>query len=277
MVVRFTPTADEEPGRPRSARRERPADGKNPTGERIAPVTYLPGARPSDAAAEAMRRVESVRRADALRTSRTARGGTGNGVDGAESDIDGAGASRDDGAAGARSRADPRVASARGASRASNVSMHQLARRGMSRWELQQVLDKRGVDAATARAELDRLQSVGLLDDAALALTLVYTQHTRKGLGRSAIAQELRRRHIDQAIIDDALSEIADDDELQRALELAHKRAPQLRGLDDQTARRRLAGYLARKGYGSDVLRAAMSSVFDGDEWADDQSGDDAE
>jgi regulatory protein len=132
----------------------------------------------------------------------------------------------------------------------------------MSRWELAQVLHKRGVDETAARAELDRLESVGLLDDAALALSVVFTQHTRKGLGRAAIAHELRRRHIDQQLIDDALSELDDDDELERALELAMKRVGQLSAVDDETARRRLSGFLARKGYGSDVVRQSVERAM---------------
>ncbi|MDQ1582706.1 MAG: regulatory protein [Microbacteriaceae bacterium] len=146
--------------------------------------------------------------------------------------------------------------------RAANVSMHQLARRGMSRWELEQVLEKRGVDVDLAAAELDRLEGVGLLDDAALAVTLVYTQHTRKGLGRSAIAQELKRRHIDADLIADALSEIEDDDELERATELALKRVQQLSSYDDETVNRRLSGFLARKGYGSSVVRESVAAAM---------------
>lgn len=146
--------------------------------------------------------------------------------------------------------------------RASNVSIHQLARRGMSRWELEQVLAKREIDPAVAQAELDRLESVGLLDDAALAVTLVYTQHNRKGLGRSAIAQELTRRHIAPELIEEALAEIADDDELERATELAMKRVGQLATYDDETAKRRLHGFLARKGYSSSVVRQAMDAAL---------------
>ena len=146
--------------------------------------------------------------------------------------------------------------------RASNVSIHQLARRGMSRWELEQVLAKREIEPAVAQAELDRLESVGLLDDAALAVTLVYTQHNRKGLGRSAIAQELNRRHIAPELIEEALAEIADDDELERATELAMKRVGQLATYDDETAKRRLHGFLARKGYSSSVVRQAMDAAL---------------
>jgi regulatory protein len=149
------------------------------------------------------------------------------------------------------------------AARASNVSIHQLARRGMSRWELEQVLAKRDIAPATAAAELDRLESVGLLDDEALAVSLVYTQHARKGLGRTAIEQELRRRHIPPDIIEDAIAEIADEEELARATELAVKRAGQLASYDDDTARRRLHGFLARKGYSPDIVRQALEAAFE--------------
>ncbi|GAA1445459.1 recombination regulator RecX [Leifsonia poae] len=155
-----------------------------------------------------------------------------------------------------------RAGDSRSGSRASNVSMHQLARRGMSRWELSQVLAKREIEPEIAEAELNRLESVGLLDDAALAVTLVYTQHNRKGLGRTAIAQELKRRHIAPDIIDDALAEIEDEDELERATELAVKRIGQLSSYDDETAKRRLNGFLARKGYSSSIVRQAMDVAF---------------
>jgi len=201
-------------------------------------VTYLPGARPTARAEDARARVE--------RASRSARWPSAS-----DSSAD---ASSADAAGGAAVK--------RAGARAANVSLHQLARRGMSRWELQQVLQRREVDEHPADAELDRLERVGLLDDAALAVTLVYTQHTRKGLGRSAIAHELRRRHIEQDIIDDALSEIEDDDERERALELAHKRVGQLHGVDDETARRRLNGFLARKGYSNDIVRAAVDAAL---------------
>jgi regulatory protein len=132
----------------------------------------------------------------------------------------------------------------------------------MSRWELEQVLRKRGVDDDQAAAELDRLESVGLLDDAALALTLVFTLHTRRGLGRRAIAHELAGRHIDPDIVMDALSEIEDDDERERALELAVKRLGQLSAYDDETIERRLSGFLARKGYGSGLVRDVVSAAM---------------
>ncbi len=146
--------------------------------------------------------------------------------------------------------------------RAENVSMHALTRRGLSRWELGEKLLARDLDACIVEAELDRLERVGLIDDRALAETIVRTQHERKGLGRTALAQELRRRHVDPDAIEEALEQLDDADEDARALELAVRRAAQLRNLDHETAVRRLTGYLQRKGYSSGTVRSAVLAAL---------------
>jgi regulatory protein len=146
--------------------------------------------------------------------------------------------------------------------RVENVSMHALTRRGMSRWELEKTLLSRELDEETVAAELERLEAVGLIDDGALAETLVRTQHERKGLGRGALTAELRRRHIDQQHIDVALEQIDADDEQTRATELAVKRAGQLSSYDLETAKRRLNGFLMRKGYSSGVVRTAIDEAL---------------
>lgn len=158
-------------------------------------------------------------------------------------------------AAGKRSRPEKR---------AENVSIAALTRRGMSRWELEKTLISRELEPEVIEAELDRLQSVGLVDDGALAETIVRTQHDRKGLGRGALTAELRRRHIDQEHIDAALEQVDDDDEQSRATELALKRASQLSSYDFETAKRRLTAFLMRKGYGSSIVRNAVDEALGG-------------
>lgn len=152
----------------------------------------------------------------------------------------------------------------RAQSRAQNVSMSALTRRGASRRELEKTLLARELDLSVVQAELERLEGVGLIDDRALAETIVRTQHERKGLGRSALVAELRRRLIDPEHIDAALEQLDGDDELETASSLAERRARQLTSLDRETAVRRLTGYLLRKGYGSSVTRAAVDRALSG-------------
>ncbi|MDP1788695.1 MAG: regulatory protein RecX [Rhodoglobus sp.] len=144
----------------------------------------------------------------------------------------------------------------------SNVSMFALARRGMSSREMRDYLLGREFDEAEVEEEIQRLERVALLDDAALAENLVRTLRERKGLGRSALNAELRRRKIDGGAIEEALASAADDGELQRATDIALKRAPQLRSLDQETAKRRLGAFLMRKGYSGSVVSAAVAKAL---------------
>nr|WP_240978318.1 regulatory protein RecX [Planctomonas sp. JC2975] len=214
----------------------------------------MPGAQPSEAAQDALAKVRAVQERDETQ-SRSGVGGRRHG--GGPAGVGGAERARIGGAdSGSDGTRDKKTA------RAGNVAIHQLARRGMSRWELEQVLAKRDVDEQTAAAELDRLESIGLVDDAALAVSVVYAMHARKGSGRSAIELELRRRHLDDSVIADAMSELDGEDEVERATELAVTRARQVMNLDYEVAARRLSGYLGRKGYDGETVRAAVRAAL---------------
>ena len=145
--------------------------------------------------------------------------------------------------------------------RINNVSMHALARRGMSVAEMRDYLIGRDFDKHEADDECERLLGVGLLDDFALAETLIRTLRQRKGLGRSGVTAELRRRKLENEAIEAALEDL-DDDELARAIDLAERRAPQLRSLDSETAKRRLSGFLMRKGYSGGIVRVAVDRAL---------------
>lgn len=144
------------------------------------------------------------------------------------------------------------------------LAVRRLARRGCSEWEIAELL--RGHDAEPHEVEhvLGELRRRGYLDDAELARQLVETLHNRKGQSRAVIGRELSARRIEQSVAAEALEAIDDDDELRRALVVAEKRAGQLRSLDQATAERRLSAYLARRGYGSSVIREACTRALSG-------------
>jgi len=146
--------------------------------------------------------------------------------------------------------------------RAENVSMHALARRGVSSGEMERLLRDRELDESVVADEVARLEGVGLLDDVQLARDLVESWQRRKGLGRQALASELRQRRLAPDAVETALDEIDGDDEQGRADEWARKRASSLRGLDRETAERRLSGYLQRRGYRGDVVRRAVDRAL---------------
>ncbi|WP_168200404.1 regulatory protein RecX [Protaetiibacter larvae] len=146
--------------------------------------------------------------------------------------------------------------------RAAEASQRALARRALSRREVERVLRDKGFSEDAIGTELARLSAYGLVDDSALAQDLVASLQERKGLGRTAIAAELARRLLVPSAIAYALELVDSGDELARARELAGKRAGQLGGLDRDTAVRRLSGYLARRGYSGSTVRAAVEQAL---------------
>ncbi|GII99428.1 regulatory protein [Sediminihabitans luteus] len=110
---------------------------------------------------------------------------------------------------------------------------------------------------------LDRLEEVGLIDDAAYAAMLVRTRHAERGASRRLLAQELRRKGIDEGTAADALAQVDDDDEREAARELAVRRVARTRGLDRDVRIRRAVGALARKGYAPGLAFELVREALD--------------
>jgi regulatory protein len=132
---------------------------------------------------------------------------------------------------------------------ARKILLDQLTGRARSRKELSDKLATRNVPGDVATKVLDRFEEVGLVDDGAFARTWVTQRQQGKGLSRRVLAQELRRKGVDDEVAKEALDEIDPAAEAQAARDLVVKKMRSLRGVDQTTAARRLVGMLARKGY----------------------------
>jgi regulatory protein len=132
---------------------------------------------------------------------------------------------------------------------ARKILLDALTGQARSRKELADKLAKKEVPAELAAALLDRFEEVGLVDDGAFARAWIASRQPGKGLARRALAQELRRKGIDDEVAREALDEIDPDDEDSAARALVRKKLRTMRGLEHDKATRRLVGMLARKGY----------------------------
>lgn len=137
---------------------------------------------------------------------------------------------------------------------ARKVLLDQLTGRARSRSELAGKLARKRVPEEVAEQLLDRFEQVGLVDDAAFAREWVSSRHAGRGLARRALATELRRKGVEQDVVTEAVAVVEPEDEVAAARELVRRRLPALRGLEEKTVVRRLAGMLARKGYPSSVV-----------------------
>ena len=145
---------------------------------------------------------------------------------------------------------------------ARNIVLRQLTAGARSRAQLAAVLARRGVPDDVAEAVLDRFEEVDLVDDAEFARQWVQSRHTGRGLARRALTHELRHRGVDDETVRAAVGEIDDDAELEAARVLVRRRLPSTASDDPARRVRRLAGMLARKGYGPGVaMRAVREEV----------------
>jgi len=145
--------------------------------------------------------------------------------------------------------------------KAEEALVRKLRAKQLSVSEARTVLRSHDVDRDTIDQIVDEFLHRGYLDDRTLAALLVTAGVERKGQGRVALSRSLSQRGIPRDIIDDALSELPDDDE-ERALEYARSKAPGMARLEPDAALRRLLGQLARRGYGgSSAMNAARTAL----------------
>lgn len=104
-----------------------------------------------------------------------------------------------------------------------------------------------------AKQVLDRFEATGLIDDKSFAQAWVESRHTGRGLGRRALAYELRRRGVEGSTVDEAVDELSPETELATARRLVERKLRSTRQLETQARIRRMTGMLARKGYSSGI------------------------
>nr|WP_090274742.1 recombination regulator RecX [Mycolicibacterium komanii] len=149
---------------------------------------------------------------------------------------------------------------------ARDVCLRLLTVRARTRAELAGQLAKRGYPDDVSDRVLDRLEQVGLVDDADFAEQWVRSRRANAGKGRRALIAELRTKGVDSELIEAAL---ADDDpgaERARAERLVADRLRREKLIDGEDAKlaRRLVGMLARRGYSQtmafDVVKVAVAN-----------------
>ena len=141
------------------------------------------------------------------------------------------------------------------------AALRLLTTSARTRAELRQRLEGRGFEPAAVAEALDRLERVGLIDDAALA-DLVAEGRAERGLDAPAIAAELRDRGVDPAIAEQAAQNaVPPEVRADRCRQVAQARLAQLAGLPAPTQLRRLADYLARRGYPPELAESVARDL----------------
>lgn len=140
-----------------------------------------------------------------------------------------------------------------------------LGRRARSAHELERWLLQRGFDRADVSDAVQRLTELGAIDDSSFARAFARSRALGKGMSRRRLAQELSRRGVARPMADAAIAEVLDEESVdERALleQAARKKLAVLKGQDPDSVKRRLYGYLARRGYNAGDIAVVMKRLL---------------
>ncbi|MEA3406970.1 MAG: RecX family transcriptional regulator [Chloroflexota bacterium] len=140
--------------------------------------------------------------------------------------------------------------------------LHYLSYRPRSTWEMRRYLRKKGVDERTTDDVLQRLSKADLVDDVEFARFWIENRKRHRPRGPWALRDELRRKGVSRDIIESVL----EDEDLEQekgAMRVAEKKLRRLRGLDEGTFRRRMWGYLKRRGFSYEVCRQVTDHFWE--------------
>ena len=109
------------------------------------------------------------------------------------------------------------------------------------------------------------------MDDARFARTKALSAVKHKLHGRRRTYIELLKSGVKPDVANAALDDVYSDaaDSIAAASLLAQKHAPRLRRLDPQTARRRLAGMLGRRGFDYETIKPVIDRALGGESQRD--------
>lgn len=144
-----------------------------------------------------------------------------------------------------------------------------LTARPRSIREVRDRLKEKEIPPATIDAVVARLESWGYVGDEGFARYWIENRSANQPRGKRLLRQELWRKGVERETVDQAL-DAAELDEEGAALALARKRINQLRALDEQTQRRRLAAFLQRRGYDWPTVKRALDRLLSPTDEADD-------
>ncbi|HRZ40658.1 MAG TPA: regulatory protein RecX [Candidatus Omnitrophota bacterium] len=145
--------------------------------------------------------------------------------------------------------------------KAKEVVFRSLKYRPRSVFELQKKLREKGFPDPVIEETIRYFKTSGLIDDRQFSIGWTRSR-LGKPLGLRRIKQELKHKGIDTELIDHAVETATDlYNEADAVRSIILKRKNKYRGLDRQTVRRRLFGYLSRRGFQTQTIIKELNQV----------------
>lgn len=146
--------------------------------------------------------------------------------------------------------------------RAKNTAYRYLSIRPRSRAEIEHKLREKKFEDDVVRRVLAALETFGYVNDREFAGQWARSRVRLRGFGRRRIEQELRGKGIGRDIIDETFADLFEDaSEADVARREAEKKLKTLTRFEPGARRRRLAGFLERKGFSTQIISSIIRTV----------------
>jgi regulatory protein len=143
--------------------------------------------------------------------------------------------------------------------RALQQALLYLSYRARTESEIRKNLQKHEIPEVVIEETLERLRRDGLVNDDQFAQAWVENRSTFRPRSRRMLAMELRQKGIDDESMQPALQDV-DDEAL--AYQAAQKKAPRFESLEWNEFRKKLTGFLARRGFPYSVITPVVSRIW---------------
>ncbi len=148
------------------------------------------------------------------------------------------------------------------AMRAKNYSLDLLRENIYSKTQMTRELEREGFGEQAVKTIIAELIHSGHIRDRLYAENWIQRRQKSNPKGRTVLKQELIDKGVDREIAEQVLAAVKSEEESKLAFQIAQKRAKQYKRLPIHVAKRRLHGFLARRGFEPEVILQVIEQVL---------------
>lgn len=143
--------------------------------------------------------------------------------------------------------------------KAFNAAVRYLGYRARSQQEIEKYLADKEYAEEVVEATVVRLYDYNYLDDEAFARAWLNDREILKPKGARALRYELKQRGVAEEIITLVLEELNEEESAWKAVQ---SKLPNWLTLDEQTMRKKINGFLGRRGFNYDAIRHVVDEAM---------------
>ena len=128
--------------------------------------------------------------------------------------------------------------------------------------EMEQRLEREGFSTKAIETSIEELIHSGHIRDRKYAENWIVRRQKSNPRGKTLLKNELINKGVDRETAEQVVAKVETEDETKVALQIAQKRVKQYKRLPIHVAKRRLHGFLARRGFGSEIVRHVLEQIF---------------